>query len=115
MEGVRDAGGASMSPERWTWSSVPLRKVSELDRPILADTLDGQHNAEIHWYSPVAAVKERDLKPNLTDAEGAQTSHPVLALSIPRRPCSAHNVRPCPDSTAYAADDTLWAGLTYPL
>ncbi|HEY2955013.1 MAG TPA: cell surface protein SprA [Candidatus Eisenbacteria bacterium] len=116
MEGVRDAVGASMTPERWTWSAVPLRKGVGAEFDTLMTSVPGYHNAEIHWYSPVSAVKERDLKPNLTDAEGAQTSHPSLALSIPRRPCSAHNItNPCPDSASSTFDDVLWAGLTYPL
>jgi len=52
-------------------------------------------------------VKERDLKPTLTDAQGAQNTRPALALAIPRRPLTA-------DSSP-ANYDSLWAGLTYVL
>jgi hypothetical protein len=101
MEGVRDGVGVSMSGERWTWTSVPKRKGPGGDVPVLQDTTLA--NAEIHWYTPISSVKESDLKPNLTDAEGAQNSHPSLAISIPRRPAAA------------AGTDSLWAGMTYPL
>ena len=108
MEGVRDAVSLSMDAQRWTWGSPPSRTdgVGNVV-PILADTIDGQHNAEIHWFTPLSGAKERDLKPNLTDAEGAQTSHPSMALSIPRRPVSAVNTP--------GSEDTLWAALAYPL
>jgi hypothetical protein len=101
MDGVRDGIGLSMSAERWMWSSVPQRKVGVAEQSFL--TLPGQHNAEIHWFTPISAVKEGDLKPNLTDAEGALTTHSALAISLPRRPRDA------------APSDALWAGLTYPL
>jgi hypothetical protein len=101
MEGVRDAVSVPMSMERWTWSSVPKLEIAGLERPITDTTLTPpRRKAEIHWYSPAAAVKERDLKPNLSDAQGAQTAHQVLALSIPRRPTTP------PD------DEFMWAGLT---
>jgi hypothetical protein len=112
MEGVRDDVALSMDALRWTWGSVPSRKKSDAtglahDVSFLDDTLANQHNAEIHWYTPQSAVKEGDLKPNLTDAEGAQTAHSSLMLSIPRRPLSAKN--------AGGIEDTLWSSLTYPL
>ncbi len=73
--------------------------------PIPFSLLDapGKHNAELHWYSPYAVMKESDLDPTLTDAQGAQNNRSVLALSIPRRPNSA------------LLSDTLWVSLTYPL
>jgi hypothetical protein len=111
MDGVRDGVGLTMSAERWQWTSAPRREDGiGGERSILEDAIQAnrpgqllQRNAEIHWYTPISAVKEGDLKPNLTDAEGAQTSHPSLAISLPRRPAGA------------SATDTLWAGLTYPL
>ncbi|MEO5989387.1 MAG: cell surface protein SprA [Candidatus Eisenbacteria bacterium] len=107
MEGVRDAVSLPMTPERWRWSSVPKRATSIVaGRATFAQSfldLPLQHNAELHWYSPPNVVKERDLRPRLSDAQGAQNPRQVLALSVPRRP-----------STADLAD-TLWAGLTYPL
>jgi hypothetical protein len=104
MEGVRDAVTVSMSPERWELSSVPSLKSGGFEIP-LTDTLlvPRRRKAEIHWFSPPAAIKERDLKPNLSDAQGAQTAHQVLALSIPRRPLTSQST------------DFLWAGLTFPL
>ena len=103
MDGVRDGVALTMSAERWLHSSVPSRKRFGTDWSILRDTLNQQRNAEIAWFTPLAAVKEGDLKPNLTDAEGAKTTHTALAISLPRRP---RNSTPA---------DTLWAGLTYPL
>jgi hypothetical protein len=101
MDGVRDGVGLSMSAERWMWSSAPPRKVGAFEKSVL--TLPGQRNAEVQWFTPISAVKESDLKPNLTDAEGAQTTHSALAISLPRLPQGA------------TPSDTLWAGLTYPL
>ncbi len=108
MEGVRDAVSVSMGPERWRWSSMPSRKAGGLTSPI--GGLPRQHGAETHWYSPPAAIKEKELKPNLTQAQGAENPHQVLALSVPRRPTSAVN----PDTNPFDFD-TLWAGVTYPL
>ncbi len=125
MEGVRDAVSLSLAPESWKHSSVPSRlvngaKISFLD-------LLGQHNAEIHWYYPTSVVKERDLNPDLTDAEGGGNSRQVLALSIPRRPTRNNIFEPAshlipagdPPSPGPVGGspraDTLWAGLTYPL
>jgi len=104
MEGVRDAVTVGMSPERWSLSSVPRLKIGGLE-PLVTDTtlVPRRRKAELHWYSPPAAVKERELKPNLSDAQGAQTAHQVLALSVPRRPLTS------------SATDFLWAGLTFPL
>jgi hypothetical protein len=101
MDGIRDGVALSMSAERWLHTSVPSRKKNGLIVPILQDTLLGQRNTEIDWFTPISAFKESDLKPNLQDAEGAQTTHSSLALSLPRRPKNA------------APDDTLWTGLTY--
>mgnify|MGYP003694613579 CR=1 FL=1 len=101
MEGVRDAVTVSMGPERWRWTSIPLRTASQLVSDPGAS--DPQKYAEIHWYAPLNVVKERDLKPTLKDGEGAQNPHQVLALSIPKRPIAS----PEPQK--------LWTGLTYPL
>src|SRR5262249_31048400 len=77
-----------------------------------------QRNAEVHWYVPVSAsgnandaelVRERDLRPRLTDAQGGQNVRTVLAISIPRAPTGF--VQGVPG----APGDTLWAGLTYNL
>jgi hypothetical protein len=95
MEGVRDAVSLSLTQERWRLSAVPST-VDSTTRPHLL-------NAELHWYSPYAVIKERDLKPALTDAQGGQNSHQVLSLSVPRRP------------RTFAAGDSMWAGLTYVL
>src|SRR5262249_15264131 len=61
-------------------------------------------DAEVHWYSPPNVFKQRDLKPALTKAEGAENSVQALAISVPRRP-----------DTQNLPSDPLWAGLTYPL
>ncbi len=106
MEGVRDAVSLSLTQEHWHASSVPWldpAKTVRLTDGIVPDTL---HNAEVRWYSPPSYTQERDLKPNLTDAEGAQNAHQVLSISVPRRP--SPSVVPN-DSTR------LWVGLTYPL
>lgn len=106
MEGVRDAISLSMGRERWTLSSVPSRYNGVIPASFL--NLPRQHNAEIHWFSPPTAVKDRQLKPNLKQAEGGDVTRQVLALSVPRRPDSA-------DNNFGGNFDTLWAGLTYPL
>ena len=110
MEGVRDAVSVSMGQERWRWSSVPSRKVGASVVPL--NDIDRVHNAEVRWYSPFAVVKERDLKPSLSDGEGAQNNRQVLAISVPRIPRSS-------DPSFVPGDpipgDSLWAGLTYPL
>jgi len=107
MEGVRDAVSLPMTPERWRWSSVPKRATSVVNGQAtfsqLFTDLPNQYNAELHWYSPPNVVKERDLRPRLSDAQGAQNPRQVLALSVPRRPVTGNT------------SDTLWAGLTYPL
>ena len=103
MEGVRDAISVSMGAERWRLSSPPQRLESGITYPIHDSTrANPRKNVETHWYTPVSAVKERDLKPSLTNAEGAQNVHGSLAISLPRRP---------------TGDDTslLWSGLTYAL
>ncbi|MBI3539430.1 MAG: cell surface protein SprA, partial [Candidatus Eisenbacteria bacterium] len=99
MEGVRDAVSLTMASDHWRWSSTPRRMVG-----FFADSIQAYETyAETHWFNPINAVKERDLKPNLTDAQGAQNPHVSLALSTPRRP---------PNATP---GDSLWVGLTYPL
>ena len=103
MEGVRDAVSLTMTPERWHWSSMPTRK-NPANPGGEPDSLQRfQRNAEVHWFTPLNAVKERDLKPNLSDAQGAQNAHQALAITIPRRPLDA------------GPGDSLWVGLTYAL
>lgn len=107
MEGVRDAVSLSLTPERWRLSSVPPVPVVIQDRravisqPITSSA--GKSKAELQWYVPLNTVKERDLKPLLEDAQGAQNPRQVLAITVPRKPRTR------------AQTDTLWAGLTYPL
>ena len=81
--------------------------------------LPKQWNAEIHWYTPQAnqgstgdneLPRERDLRPKLTDGQGANNVRTVLAISIPRTPTP-----PTPPEVGYAPGDSLWAGLTYNL
>jgi hypothetical protein len=113
MEGVRDAVSLTMDQSRWRWSSVPSRAdvlangAAVISRPLTRVEDDGGRlrKAEVHWYSPYSAVKERELKPTLTDPQGAQNNRTVLAMSIPRRPLTS-------DSNP-ATLDSLWAGLTY--
>ena len=116
MEGVRDAVSLTMDQSHWRWSSVPKRAVTVSDGRAgiiesmldVEDRADGHFkNAETHWYSPYAVVKEGDLKPTLTDAQGKQNTRQVLAISVPRRPLTS-NSNP-------ATLDTLWSGLTYSL
>jgi hypothetical protein len=105
MEGVRDAVSLTMTQERWHSTSVPLLRLpSGIEKPLTdAEVADTLRNAELRWYSPPSFVKERDLKPNLTDAQGARNPRQVLCLSVPRRPRGV-------------ADDTrLWAGVDYML
>jgi hypothetical protein len=104
MEGVRDAVSLTMTADRWHWSSVPSVFDAAGNVRSLLD-IGGYRNAEIHWYTPYAVVKERDLKPGLTDAQGGQNTHQVLAISVPREP----TVPP------RAVGDKLWSGLTYSL
>ena len=109
MEGVRDAVSLTMTQERWHLTSAPLLKfggseVAVTDAFLIPPVSDTLHNAELHWYSPPNYVKERDLKPNLSDAQGARNPRQVLCLSVPRRPRDAVS-----DSTR------LWAGVDYTL
>lgn len=99
MEGVRDAVSLQLIADRWSLSSVPSRKVNGINTPYTS--LSSWSKGEVHWYTPPAAIKEGDLKPNLEDAQGRQNPRQVLALSVPRRPVT----RPQTDS--------LWVGLTY--
>jgi hypothetical protein len=100
MEGVRDAVSLALDPLHWRHTSLPQRMVGGFPDSIQRY----QKNVEVRWYSPLNAVKERDLKPSLTDAQGAQNTRQVLALSIPKRPAD------WPDPV-----QPLWAGLTYVL
>jgi Motility related/secretion protein len=107
MESVRDAVTLSMSPERWVHSSIPFRTGTiPVDDPGLPNT---RKNTEIHWYSPVNAIKERDLNPSLSDGQGAQNAHQSLAISLPKRP------DPKAPGAVASPSDSLWAGLTYVL
>ena len=106
MEGTRDAVSLSMAQERWSSASAPLIEVApgtdwSLAGPEYLAATDTLRNAELRWYSPPGYVEERDLKPNLTDAQGGRNPHQVLCLSVPRRPRSAPG-----DSTR------LWGGVT---
>ncbi len=104
MEGVRDAVSVSMGPERWRWSSAPSVSDGGVFRSAVEpDLLTTFKNTEIHWYSPLRSVQERDLKPNLTPGEGAQNYRQVLAISMPH------------PTTGATPSDSIWAGLTYPL
>lgn len=109
MEGVRDAVSLSLAAQAWRYASVPKRAtaviggVAVASTSILADTSAGQRNAEIRWYQPPNVVREADLKPTLTEAQGSRNPRQVLALTVPRRPAAA------------TFTDTMWAGLTYPL
>lgn len=102
MEATRDAASLSMSPERWRATSIPLRQ--GLQNVEDSGVPSPQAPTEVRWFTPLNAVKERDLKPSLDNAQGAQNSRTVLAFSLPRRP-------------APHAGDTqpLWAGLTHVL
>jgi len=111
MESVRDAVSLSMTAERWKHSSVPTLKVNGI--PELMTSLPKEHDTEIEWYSPPNAVKEHELNPILTDAQGGSNSHQVLALSLPRRPTfTAPGLVPGINNSPNDPD-TLWAGLTY--
>jgi hypothetical protein len=103
MEGVRDAISMLLTPERWAYAAVPLRKQSGINTPYTA--LPRWALGELHWYTPLNAVKEGELKPNLTDAQGRQNPRQALAFSVPRRPTTAVNTP--------GLEDSLWAGLTY--
>ncbi|MFN8587824.1 MAG: cell surface protein SprA [Candidatus Eisenbacteria bacterium] len=112
MEGVRDAVSLSLTADRWHPMSVPTRArvVDASGRAIVTDSfldLPGQRNAELHWYMPPNYVHERDLKPTLTDAQGAKNPRQALALSVPQVP---EAMRDDP-----GLRDSLWAGLTYVL
>jgi len=121
MEGVRDAVSLSLTPDRWRWSSVPSRATTVADGHAIATQsfldLTDYSNAEVHWYVPVNTqgstsdeelVRERDLRPKLSDAQGAQNVRNVLAISIPRTPDPSR-------TTSYTPGEKLWAGLTYNL
>ncbi len=107
MEGVRDAVSLSLTPERWRPSSVPpVPVLVQQGRAVISEPITssaGKSKGELQWYVPLNVVKERDLKPTLEDAQGAQNPRQVLAMTIPREPRTR------------AQGDTLWAGLTYPL
>ena len=117
MEGVRDAVSLALSPDHWRWSSVPLRATVVNAGLAVATqsflTLPGQKNAEVHWFTPVnnrgsttdnELVHEKDLRPKLPDAQGAQNVRTVLAISTPRTPAGFT-----------PGTDQMWAGLTYGL
>ena len=110
MEGVRDAVSLTMTQERWHSTSAPRIEIAPGVSVPLVDTVGGiaisdtLHNVELRWYSPPNYVRERDLKPNLSDAQGAQNPRQVLCLSVPRRP-----------SGALTPETPLWAGVDYML
>ena len=117
MEGVRDAVSLTLGAERWRWSSVPSiadlvqNGVAATSHSILADSASTR-NTEVHWYVPVNStgksddaelVREHDLRPALTDAQGGNNLRTVLAVSVPRVP------------KTFQSGNTMWAGLTYNL
>ncbi len=116
MEGVRDAVSLQLTPDRWRWSSVPRRAtlVSQGNASLSESFLNlpRQHNAEVHWYQPVSQgtntdnaelIRERDLRPKLPEAQGANNVRPTLAISVPREPAT------------FAPGDSMWTGLMYSL
>ncbi len=116
MEGVRDAVSLGLTPDRWRWSSVPRRATNVVLGDAVATqsflTLPRYRNAEVHWYVPVntnrsnssdGLIQERDLRPRLSEAQGALNVRTVMGISIPRKPAG------------FVAQDSLWAGLTYNL
>ena len=120
MEGVRDAVGLTMKPDRWRLSSVPRRATTIVNGDAVVTesflNLANTFNGELHWYEPVPKsdgsqddlVKERDLRPLLEDAQGGRNVRSVLALSVPKAP----NPTLTP---GYVDQDFLWSGLTYNL
>ncbi len=119
MEGVRDAVSLALTPDRWRWSSVPSRALNVVDGAAVSTasfrTLPRQRYAEVHWFTPVNTrgnttdnelVHEKDLRPKLPLAQGAQNVRTVLAISIPQTPRLPED---------YAPGDTMWTGLTYNL
>lgn len=113
MESVRDAVSLSMTADRWRRSSVPTAVDPRDGQKKLMYDIPKQQNAEIDWYSPPNAVKERELNPSLTDAQGGGNSRQVLAFSLPRRP-TLGSPRGSIDNSQFSPD-TLWSGLTYVL
>ncbi len=115
MEGVRDAVSLGLTPDRWRWSSVPRRATGVVLGDAVATqsflTLPRYRNAEVHWYVPVntsgtnsdGLIREKDLRPKLSQAQGSENVRTVMGISIPRMPAG------------FAPDDSLWAGLTYNL
>ena len=116
MEGVRDAVTLQLTPDRWRWSSVPRRAtVVSQGSAVLTQsmlTLPRQWNAEVRWFQPVSQggnlensdlIREKELRPRLPEAQGANNIRPVLGISVPRTP------------TGFAVGDTMWAGLMYNL
>ena len=118
MEGVRDAVSLAMTPDHWRWSSVPKRATAiSLGNAVRTESFLADPNEkyiEVHWYVPVNSsgsshtdelVKEKDLRPKLTQGQGSENLRTVLAVSIPTRP----------PGFVSAAGDTMWTGLTYSL
>ena len=116
MEGVRDAVSLQLTPDRWRWASVPRRATTISQGTVgLSESfldLPRQRNAEVHWYQPVSQggntensdlIRERELRPKLPEAQGANNIRPTLAISVPRKPAT------------FAPGDTMWAGLMYSL
>ncbi|MGE5179316.1 MAG: cell surface protein SprA [Bacteroidota bacterium] len=94
MEGNRESNTLSLTRPQWFWSSVPSTKVASL-----------ANHAGIEWYNPANAVKEHDLRPVLSQAEGGENIHQVLEMSF---------LNPQADSTnTMLLDD--WNGVTQSL
>ena len=78
MEGNRESSTLTLSRTQWMWSSVPF-EFDSTGGSTEWSTLVGDH-ALVEWYN-ARGVKERDLKPALTDAEGGDNEHTVLELN----------------------------------
>ena len=81
----------------WFWSSAPTADTGDLIPPIVSVS----EHCRLEWYNPLG-VKNRDLNPILTDAEGGDTEHQVLELGM----------KP-PDATFISP--SKWTGLTQSL
>ncbi|MBI4364328.1 MAG: cell surface protein SprA, partial [Candidatus Latescibacteria bacterium] len=93
MEGNRESSTLSLSRTSWMWSSIPV------DAALQPISLLPSHHARIEWYN-ARGVKERDLKPVLTNEEGGDNERGVLEM----------NVLNPPGTTVFPPE--AWTGLT---
>ena len=100
MEGNRESNTASLSRTQWFWSSVPLFDMGA-DSLAPITPLVSTH-CLVDWFN-ARNVHEVDLKPVLTQAEGAQNEHTTLEVDF----------KPPTGGTVVAPED--WAGLTQSL